>query len=102
MPKIPLEQAQPGQKLARAIRNSNGIVMIQPGTELTPVLIQRLKSLGMDTIIIVGEGGGTDKPIDVALEQLEARFAGHERDPWMMELKGIVRRQLEEAAQSHG
>jgi hypothetical protein len=98
MPRISISSAQPGQRVAQAITNASGVTMVQAGAELTAGLIERLKSLGIATLVVAGAAGGSDRPLDVLLRELDARFAGHELDPWMMALKQIVKRQLEEAA----
>jgi hypothetical protein len=36
--------------------------------------------------------------VEKALAELEARFAGHEHDEWMMQLKAIVVRQIQQGA----
>lgn len=99
MPKIPLSDVQPGQKVVRPITNASGIVMVQPGTELTDQLIQRLRTLGVESVSVAGETtGGRVVSVERALADLEVRFAGHEHDEWMMQLKAIVARQLQQGA----
>lgn len=100
MPKIPISKAEPGQRLAKSITNANGVTMVQAGAELTTTLIERLKGLGVDAVVISGGHGALEKPLDLMLRELDARFAGHELDPWMMELKQIVKRRLQASAQA--
>ena len=97
MPKIPLSRAEPGQCIAKPIISASGVKMVQAGAELTPGLIERLKSFGVDSIVVSG-GSADVKPLDVLLQELDARFAGHELDPWMTGLKQIVEGQLRQAA----
>lgn len=96
MLRVPISDVRSGQKLARPITSGAGVVMVQPGTELTPALIDRLRTLGVDSVVIAGDPGLP--PEGPSLEErrrvLDARFAGHEQDPWMMQLKDIVARQL--------
>jgi putative cell wall-binding protein len=96
MRRLPISEVLPGQKLARAITNASGVVMVQPGTALTPALIERLQALGVDSVLIAGDpaGLGAGPSVDERLRELDARFAGHEQDGWMMQLKDIVARQL--------
>ncbi len=95
MPKIPISDAKAGQRLTRPAATRAGMVMVQPGTELTEAIIERLRNLGISSVFVAGERGGpSDKPLDVALRELDERFLGHEEDAWMMTLKAIVRRQL--------
>jgi len=96
MLRVPISEVQPGQKLARAITSGGGVVMVQPGTELTPALIDRLRTLGIDSVVVAGDPGApADGPsLEERLRVLDARFAGHEQDRWMMQLKDIVARQF--------
>lgn len=93
MPKITIEDAQPGQKLLRPAATRAGVILVQPGEELTEPLIERLKSLGVDGVVIEGPPK-LDKPLDEAIAEVEQRFVGHEDDPWMMALEQIALRQL--------
>jgi len=95
MPKIPISDAKPGQRLTRPAATRAGMVMVQAGTELTSALLDRLRNLGISSVVVAGERGSPgDKPLEVALHELDERFVGHEEDAWMMSLKAIVRRQL--------
>lgn len=94
MPKVHINEAQAGQKLTRPAVTRTGMVMVQPGTELTAAIIERLRNLGIDFLQVEGDPSAGAKPLEVALAELDARFAGHEQDKWMMALKAIVARQL--------
>jgi hypothetical protein len=92
MPRIPLSQAVPGQKLARPVTNASGMVMMQAGTELTATILDRLVSIGVEFVAVVDDAA--TRPVrDEVQRVLDERFTGHEQDPWMMELKAIVLRQ---------
>jgi hypothetical protein len=96
MPKLPLALVRPDQTLARPVTNATGVVLVQAGTLLTPVLIDRLMALGIDAVTVVTDAGDTlDGPsMEERLRELDARFAGHEQDPLMTQIKDIVARQL--------
>lgn len=97
MPRILLSNAQPGQVLAKAVTTSAGVVMVQAGSRLTPAIIERLANFGVDTVVVADEGAaaGADLlPLEEQARAIEARFAGHEQDEWMMTLKQIVVAQL--------
>ncbi len=95
MPRLPLHDVRPGQRLARAIVSHAGVVLVQPGAELTPAILDRLRSLGVDAVEVAGEPEeATEVSIEARVEEVDARFAGHEDDRWMMALKAIVLRQL--------
>lgn len=96
MPKLPLARVRPGQRLSRPVKTAAGVVMVQAGTELTAALIERLRTMGVE-VIAVASGGSSARNEGLLADQaadVEARFAGHEQDPWMMRLKAIVLRQL--------
>lgn len=96
MPKITISRARPGQTLTRPIVTSTGVVMVQAGAELTATLIERLRGMGIDTVVVASDDEATvaKRPVHELLAELEARFAGHEHDALMMQLKDIVARQL--------
>jgi hypothetical protein len=66
------------------------MVMMQPGTQLTSAIIERLKNLGINSVTIEGASRLADKPLAQMLRELDERFQGNEQDRWMMELKAIV------------
>jgi hypothetical protein len=89
MKKIQLSAVEPGEVVARPVATSSGMVMVQPGAVLTPDIIARLENLGVDWVWL--EGAAADaKPLEVVLAELELRFAGHDGDALMMELKDVV------------
>ncbi|MGE3840692.1 MAG: hypothetical protein AB7I50_03825 [Vicinamibacterales bacterium] len=93
MPKRSLDKVEPGQKLLRPATTRTGVVMVQAGEVLTEALIERLRSVGVDTAVIEGPPE-LDKTLEEATAEIEQRFVGHEEDPWMMALQDIALRQL--------
>jgi hypothetical protein len=97
MLRILLSKAQPGQVLARPVTTSAGVVMVQAGSRLTPALIERLTNFGIDTIVVTGDASPASadaRPMEERIREIDARFAGHEQDDWMMTVKQIVIAQL--------
>lgn len=92
MPRIPLSKAVAGQKLARPVTNASGMVMMQAGIELTSAILERLATIGVETVVVVDDAAVRVAPEEVE-RVLDERFTGHDQDAWMMELKAIVRRQ---------
>jgi hypothetical protein len=89
MKKLSITDVEAGQVVARPVATSSGLVMVQPGAELTPEIISRLSDLGIDTVWV--EGVSEDaKPIETLLAELDRRFTGHDGDPLMMALKAVV------------
>jgi hypothetical protein len=89
MKKLSLTGAEAGQIVARPVATSSGMVMVQPGAELTAEIISRLMDLGVDTVWVDGTAENA-KPVDQLLAELDRRFTGHEDDPLMMALKAVV------------
>jgi len=89
MKKLSITQVEAGQVVARPVATSSGMVMVQPGAELTGEIIDRLANLGVDTVWVEGTSENA-KPLDVLVAEIDRRFKGHEQDPLMMALKAIV------------
>ena len=90
MRRVDVRQLAPGTVLAAAVTSASGVVLVQAGSELTDPLIARLLQLGVESVLVVA-----DEPVDPEVlarhaRAVEALFAGHEADPWMMALKHIV------------
>lgn len=89
MKKLSITETEPGMVVARPVATSNGMVMVQPGAVLTAEIVSRLSNLGVDVIWVEGTSADA-KPLEAQLAELDHRFAGHEGDPLMMELKDVV------------
>jgi hypothetical protein len=89
MKKLSITEAEAGNVVARPVATSSGMVMVQPGAVLTAEIIARLANLGIDIVWVEGTTADA-KPLEAQLAELDRRFAGHEDDPLMMELKAVV------------
>ncbi len=97
MKRLSILEAKAGNVVARPVVAGSGVVLVRPGTPLTGELLGRLQSLGIDTLCV--EGASPDaKPLDEILQALEQRFAGHEQNALMMELKAVVAARLTRGA----
>jgi len=98
MQRIPLEQAGEKMMLAKPVVNDNGVTLIREGTELTRLLIERLKNLGIQEIVVQGRPlkmeGEVDKPLSVLEKELEDRFRPTRSNPLMRQIKEIFLREL--------
>ncbi len=101
MRKLPLGEIEAGSVVARPVVTGTGVVLVRPGSPLTPELLARLDALHIDAVWL--EGSSPDaKPLEVLLGELEARFAGHEGDDLMSDLKAVVAARLrQEAGERH-
>lgn len=84
--------------LAKPVVNDNGVTLIREGTELTRLLIERLKNLGIQEIVVQGRPlkmeGEVDKPLSVLEKELEDRFRPTRSNPLMRQIKEIFLREL--------
>lgn len=96
MRKIPLSLAAPDMVLGRDIYredNPNGLPICGRGMKLTDSLIERLKRLGVPSIIVEGNPDGMDgaRSREEMLQALDLRFKKVEGDAISDRLKNIYR-----------
>ena len=89
MPRIPLKDCKPGQVLGRPVINGSRIVLLPEGTELSSKLIERLADAGVEGVVVY-DGRPADAEVVDRLAALDARFLGHEDNPFMMAVKALV------------
>ena len=99
MQTIPLTLAQPGMVLAKEVtrpEKPDGPALFGKGTELSESAIDRLKQLGVATITVEGHPVvmEDDESLDQQLAGLDQRFRHVERDPYMMKIKALIRKQI--------
>ncbi len=96
---IPIEQAQEGDILAREITNSDGAVILTAGCALSASMISRLKKMGIQLVHTRDQAaGGNAEAIARQQALLEQRFTGTDHNPFLQELKAIVKDHLEKSA----
>ena len=103
MPKISIDNAQPGMVVTEEVMNDKGMVLLPSGTILNEVLIARLKKWNVLTVVCQGEGSsvpGASKTeaffevpvMDAALEKhLEEKFKPVLDDPIMKDVYSAVK-----------
>ena len=89
MKKTPIDSARAGDIVARPVVSAGGVTLVAPGAVLKAETISRLRDLGIDRVWVEGVSDTAKTPEEQAAE-LDRRFAGHEHDSVMMELKAIV------------
>ncbi|HTP63964.1 MAG TPA: hypothetical protein VMJ66_01135 [Geobacteraceae bacterium] len=99
MQKIPLALAEADMVLARDVfreDNAGGPPICGKGLTLTESLIERLKSMGVQTIVVEGHPVlmSGDKSPEELLEALDYRFRKAANDPLTGKLKSIYRQYL--------
>ena len=91
MPRVALDDLEPGMILSRAAMNENGAVLINENTELNDSLIEKLKTAKVESIYIKGVSKPVI-PIDEALFSIDKRFKPVQDKPYM----NLIKRVLEE------
>lgn len=91
---VAVGEAQVGDRIAEAIYNENGRVLLPVGARLSEAVLSRLNGWGVDRVAVQSEEDPADEGTNSLLDALEHRFAGHEEDPLMMRIKGAARRHL--------
>lgn len=94
MPRLAKEALTPGMKLAKPICGANGMVLLAEGTELSEKWIERIQDMDVTHCFVEGASEPTI-PKEEALAALEKRFAMVQQEPYMGELKKIVRAHIE-------
>ncbi len=96
MARLTIEEVVPGQTASRPVTNANGMVLVQAGTVLTASLIDRLKTLGVASVVVAGaDGAGHGGSPEEQAAAIEHRFMGHEGDEIMMKIRDMVLAQLQ-------
>ena len=94
MKKIPIEKIEPGMRLAKPLMSKNGLILLNEGTELTGKWIKRIQDMDVGVIFI-------DAPAEQALSkedafaQLEQRFKLAVNQPYMENIKDILKEHVE-------
>lgn len=85
MQKVPLELVRPGMILAKTITNDTGMALCGEGTELTDVIIERLKRMNVTHVTLKGHpvDMGETKSTEQKIEEVRARFVRVHGDPLM-------------------
>lgn len=95
MQKIPVKLAEPGMKLAKPVTRDNGMVVLAEGLELSDGIINKLKSMDVERIVVKGNpvdlGDAGDSSWAQKAERLDYLFRGYSRDKWMFRVKGFFR-----------
>lgn len=85
MQKVPLELVRPGMILAKTITNDTGMALCGEGTELTDVIIERLKRMNVSHVTLKGHpvDMGETKSTEQKLDELRSRFVRVQGDTLM-------------------
>ncbi|HNY65123.1 MAG TPA: hypothetical protein PKM41_06765 [Deltaproteobacteria bacterium] len=101
MQKIPIGLAAPGMVLAKPILNEKGMPLCAEGTELTEMLIDRLRAMNVTILTVKGhpiDTGDREKTLEERLAEIEDRFIRVKGDPIMDEVKDAIMRAVRKEA----
>ena len=95
MKRISIQQAQTGEIIAKPVENESGQVLCAEGTPVTEKLLHLLEQWEINVIFIEGEDEDTKSP-DELISELNERFARVAHDPFMGQLKDLIKRRIDE------
>ena len=95
MLRVSVESVEPGVVLARPIMNDAGIILIAAGVEVTEPLREKLITMGITEVCIVGRKK-PDIPKEEFVAKVNAMFAKTEEDPRMAAMKRALLAHIEE------
>ena len=93
MQKVPIALASPGMVLAKPIMNDKGMPLCAEGTELTEMLIDRLRAMNIPALTVKGHplgGASQAKTVDERVGEIEERFARVQGDLLMDMLRKAI------------
>jgi hypothetical protein len=97
MQKIPVSKAAAGMVLARPVTRESGVVLMGEGTELTALMIEKLRELEILNICVKGRPldlGGDDVPLEQLLHELDERFSTTKADKLCQQIKELVKQDI--------
>lgn len=100
MIKVPLEKLEPGLVLAQKIERADGIMLCNRGTELTPALINTIRRMDLENVLIEGDPFASEEEkqahVQGLLRELDERFSRVADDPVLSDLKEMFSRKIQE------
>lgn len=97
MRSVVLTEAEEGDVVAEPVVNDRGMVILPKGANLTSKVIDRLRNMNVTELVVEGEDPDAPPPKmrEEQLEELEARFEGHENSPAMIAIREKAREHLQ-------
>jgi hypothetical protein len=100
MQKVPITLASPGMVLAKPIMNDKGMPLCAEGTELTEMLIDRLRAMNITVLTVKGHplgGDSTTRTLEERIAEIEERFIQVKGDPLMDRVRSAIITAVREA-----
>ena len=95
MLKVSVESVGPGAVLAKPIVNERGAILIAAGVEVTASLKEKLASMGITEVFIVGKKA-PDIPKEEFVAKADLSFSKTGEDPRMAAMKRALLAHIEE------
>ena len=93
---IPLENAEVGMVLAKAVANDRGMTLCAEGTTLTEDLIERFRDMEIDSIYIESSKEMTQEEYLAVKQKIEKRFSASNNSKSLLgKLKTVLLERLE-------
>ncbi len=90
MKKVPITDVSEGDVLARDLRAQDQSMILAKGAVLSASMLVRLSRMGVAALTIETDAAQTAEETEKQRIAIENRFAGHEADPYLMEMKRVV------------
>lgn len=93
MQRLPLDLLKPGMVLAKAVLNEKGMALCGEGTELSAAMIERLKRMCVNSVVVKGQPvdlGESAKSKEELVAEMQARFAPVTGNPLMELIKTAI------------
>ena len=97
MQRIPVDKAAPGMIIAKPVLTEIGVVLVGQGTELTDGVIEKLKSLEIQNVIVKGrplDTGDEERGLEQLYKELEERFSLATSDKLCIQIKDCIKKDL--------
>ena len=100
MIKIAADKLEEGMILAQKIERADGIMLCNRGTELTPALINTIRRMDLESVLIEGDPFASEEEkqahVQGLLRELDERFSRVADDPVLGQLKEMFSRKIQE------
>jgi hypothetical protein len=90
---VSISSVQPGRVIARAITGAEGVVLCPQGLRLTETAIERLKRMGVESVVLELHGGAQAR-LQQRIAELEQRFTAVD-DPLLLQIKALIEARLQ-------
>ena len=98
MKTVPVSEAHEGDILARDLRAADQSMILAKGAALSASMLVRLARMGVAEVTVETDAAQAADELEKQRAAVERRFAGHEADPYLMEMKRIVLARLDSSA----